>query len=124
MGSGRCAKSLKGSLRVSRFFEGAREELRETIVIGRCNFRVSREEVAVVFTRLRRGGSQVQWIEFWRGDAGIVEGIFWGICALWERETVISGQSVVRDQIQGRWDFRFGMPTSHYRSVLWSTLTI
>src|SRR5580700_3822548 len=76
MGSGRCAKTLKGSLRVSRFFEGAREELRETIVIGRCSFRVSREQVAVIFTLLRTEVSQVQWIEFWRDDAGALDDVF------------------------------------------------
>jgi hypothetical protein len=53
MGSGRFAKTLKGSLRISRFFEGAREKLRETMVIGRCNFRASREQVAVIFAPLR-----------------------------------------------------------------------
>jgi hypothetical protein len=72
------AKGLECSLRVSRFFEGAREKFRETIVIGRCNFRVSREQVAVIFTRLRIGASQVQWMEIWRGDAGILDGVFRG----------------------------------------------
>ena len=57
------AKGLKGSLRVSRFFEGAREKLRETKVIGRCNFRAWREQVSVIFVRLRRGAAQVQWTE-------------------------------------------------------------
>jgi hypothetical protein len=78
MRNGRCAKTLKGSLRISRFFEGAREKFRETIVIGRCNFRVSREQVAVIFTLLQTEVSQVQWIEFWRGDAGGFGGVFAG----------------------------------------------
>jgi hypothetical protein len=78
------AKGLKCSLRVSRFFEGAREKLRETIVIGRCNFRVWREQVSVIFARLRRGAPQVEWIEIWCGDVSILGGVFWGICSLWD----------------------------------------
>lgn len=78
------AKGLKCSLRVSRFFEGARKKLRETIVVGRCNFRVWREQVAVIFMHLRRCAAQVQWTEIWCGDVGIVEGVFWGIRALWD----------------------------------------
>jgi hypothetical protein len=50
MGGVRFAKTLKCSLRISRFFEGAREKLRETIVVGRCNLRASQEVVAVIFT--------------------------------------------------------------------------
>jgi hypothetical protein len=76
------AKGLKGSLRVSRFFEGAREKLRGTMLIGRCNFRVWREQVAVIFMRLRRGAAQDQWMEIWCGGAGILGGVFWGICSL------------------------------------------
>ena len=52
-------------------------------MIGRCNFRVSREQVAVVFTHLRIDGSQVQWIDIWRGDAAVFDGDFRGFCALW-----------------------------------------
>jgi hypothetical protein len=52
-------KSLKRSLRISRFFEGAREKLRETIVIGRRNFHTWREVVAVIFARVQFSASQV-----------------------------------------------------------------
>jgi hypothetical protein len=46
MGSVRFAKTLKGSLRISRFFEGVRERFRETLVFGRGNLRASQERFA------------------------------------------------------------------------------
>jgi hypothetical protein len=75
-------KSLKRSLRISRFFEGAREKFRETIVIGRCNFHAWREVVAVIFARSQIGVSQVQWIAVWCAELGILDGVFRRFCRL------------------------------------------
>jgi hypothetical protein len=73
------AKSLKCSFRISRFFEGAREKFRETVVIGRCNFHTWRRVVAVIFARVQFSASQVQWIAVWCVGLGIFDGVFRGL---------------------------------------------